>query len=214
MVSHPDPAAPPVLPELSPKAEVILAAAPQVFLSSGYDGTSMDRVAAAAGVSKHTIYHHFADKQGLFSALIERLVLRRFYSAFGPEESAQAPPQVRLRHRADVLLSLQDSADYIDFLRLLIAESKQFPELAQLYTEAVVRRGHDCFVNYVATHPYLHFADPPAIAHIFFGALIAYILSQEVLQAKQVIPLEAAILRDTLVTMIVAYGQGEAALPQ
>jgi TetR/AcrR family transcriptional regulator of autoinduction and epiphytic fitness len=205
VVSTPPPVAP-----LPPKAEVILAAATRVFLAAGYAGTSMDRVAQAAGVSKHTIYHHFADKRGLFSALIERLVLRRFYSAFGDGDGTDMPPRDRLCRLAEVLLTLQTSPDYIDFLRLLIAESKQFPELAQLYTEEVIQRGHDCFVNYVANHPDLHFAQPSAIAQIFFGSLIAYILSQEVLQAKRVIPLDATIFRDTLVDTILAHGRAGA----
>jgi len=39
----------------------------------GYAATSMDRVAIAAGVST-TVYSHFQDKEGLFTALIQRLV--------------------------------------------------------------------------------------------------------------------------------------------
>jgi hypothetical protein len=74
----------------------------------------------------------------------------------------------------------------------------------------VIQRGHDCFVNYVANHPDLHFAQPSAIAQIFFGSLIAYILSQEVLQAKRVIPLDATTFRDTLVDTILAHGRAGA----
>ena len=47
------------------KQEQILQGAMQVFLAQGYEGTSMDRIAAAAGVSKHTIYSYFHDKQGV-----------------------------------------------------------------------------------------------------------------------------------------------------
>jgi AcrR family transcriptional regulator len=68
----------------------------------------MDRVAQAAGVSKHTIYHHFADKRGLFSALIERLVLRRFYSAFGDGDGTDMPPRDRLCAWPRCCLTLQN----------------------------------------------------------------------------------------------------------
>lgn len=45
-------------------------AAAALFLEKGYQGTSMDDVAAAAGVSKQTIYTHFANKEVLFADLV------------------------------------------------------------------------------------------------------------------------------------------------
>src|SRR5689334_24207758 len=45
-------------------------AAATLFLERGYQGTSMDDVAAAAQVSKQTIYTHFANKQQLFADLV------------------------------------------------------------------------------------------------------------------------------------------------
>ena len=56
--------------EYTPKQEMILQGAVRVFLQLGYAGTSMDRVASEAGVSKQTIYSNFQDKEGLFTALM------------------------------------------------------------------------------------------------------------------------------------------------
>src|SRR5919197_6012320 len=56
---------------LSPdKRRAILEAATTLFLRNGYRGTSMDEVAAAAAVSKQTVYKHFADKESLFSEIV------------------------------------------------------------------------------------------------------------------------------------------------
>jgi TetR/AcrR family transcriptional repressor of mexJK operon len=54
------------------KRESVLDAAVELFLSEGFDRTSMDAVAAHAGVSKTTVYAHFADKVELFRAVTER----------------------------------------------------------------------------------------------------------------------------------------------
>lgn len=53
------------------KREAILAAARSLFLEQGYNGASMDGIAAAAGVSKLTVYSHFGDKEGLFNAAVQ-----------------------------------------------------------------------------------------------------------------------------------------------
>jgi AcrR family transcriptional regulator len=50
------------------KRQTIIDAAAALFLEHGYQGTSMDDIAALAAVSKQTVYKNFADKQQLFSA--------------------------------------------------------------------------------------------------------------------------------------------------
>lgn len=49
----------------------ILGAAAACFGSEGYVGSSMDDIAAAAGVTKPTVYAHFGSKDGLFTALLQ-----------------------------------------------------------------------------------------------------------------------------------------------
>src|SRR5215217_6698753 len=52
------------------KRRAILEAATTAFLRNGYRGTSMDEIAALAGVSKQTVYKHFADKERLFAEIV------------------------------------------------------------------------------------------------------------------------------------------------
>src|SRR5579859_870394 len=55
-------------------APAILQAATTLFLRNGYVGTSMDEIAALAGVSKQTVYKHFADKERLFCDVVTSTV--------------------------------------------------------------------------------------------------------------------------------------------
>ena len=52
------------------KAEAVLAAAERAFLEHGFGAVSMDTIAREAGVSKATVYAHFANKEQLFGAVI------------------------------------------------------------------------------------------------------------------------------------------------
>jgi AcrR family transcriptional regulator len=94
------------------KQQQILQGAMEVFLRSGYVGTSMDRVAAEAGVSKQTIYSHFGDKEGLFSALMEQVTIQRFQDLFSAEER-RGDPIVVLRRIAHVYLHNIADEQYI-----------------------------------------------------------------------------------------------------
>ncbi len=58
---------------MSEKPARILEAASQLFQRYGFRRTSMDLVAAEAGVAKPTIYSHFADKETLFRAVVEKV---------------------------------------------------------------------------------------------------------------------------------------------
>jgi AcrR family transcriptional regulator len=50
--------------------------ATQLFASHGYDGTSIEAVLAEAGVSRGSLYHHFAGKDALFWAVLEGVATR------------------------------------------------------------------------------------------------------------------------------------------
>jgi len=63
-----DPAAPTTA--RSPKAEQVLEAASSIFCEQGYGSASMDAIARQAGVSKATLYAHFAGKDQLFAAIV------------------------------------------------------------------------------------------------------------------------------------------------
>jgi AcrR family transcriptional regulator len=182
------------------KREQILQGAMQVFLKQGYAKTSMDRVAAAAGVSKQTIYSHFQDKEGLFVALIERVTIRSFLSEF--QNPFEGEPQTVLRRIAEKFLAKMDDQEYIAFFRLVIAESARFPELAQLYTRTVVQFGFQNLSNYFTAHPELNIADTEATARIFLGSLVAFVLAQEVLHGKHTMPMEKERLISSLMNCV------------
>ena len=55
------------------KREAIIQAAIAEFRTNGFEVTSMDKIAATAGVSKRTVYNHFPSKDELFAAILRQL---------------------------------------------------------------------------------------------------------------------------------------------
>ncbi len=77
VASNPNPATPEPAKQAGPgrpkdlgKRAAILDVAKRLFSHNGFDGVSMDQIAAEAGVSKLTVYSHFGDKESLFSSAI------------------------------------------------------------------------------------------------------------------------------------------------
>jgi TetR/AcrR family transcriptional repressor of mexJK operon len=131
------------------KRQHILDAALTVFVANGYVGTSTDQIAAASSVSKQTIYKYFADKEGLFTALITD-VGDRIHNPF--DELAKAMQSAPDAESAITLLAEQFARSIMnervqEIRRLVIAEAGRFPDLGRLYWE----RGFERALESMAT---------------------------------------------------------------
>ena len=112
----------------------------QEFLANGYAATTMDKVTAAAGVSKTTVYSYFQDKEGLFTALIEKLAQKKYLAVVNPEDPhfLEGEPEMVLRQLASSMLDNTNcSQELLGLVRLIIAESGRFPLLAQVFIRNV-----------------------------------------------------------------------------
>jgi len=117
-------------------------AAARLFLEKGYQGTSMDDVAAAAQVSKQTIYTHFENKDTLFADLVlgNAETVDAFVATLGPALEAPGDLGPALRELARRYLHTVMRPEVLRLRRLVLGESGRFPELARTYYERVPGR--------------------------------------------------------------------------
>ncbi|MEM7611449.1 MAG: TetR/AcrR family transcriptional regulator [Pseudomonadota bacterium] len=108
-------------------------AATGCFMSVGYERTSMDAIASAAGVSKQTVYSHFANKDELFRECILRKV--RLYGLDMKSFRADEPLEQVLTTTGRRFLDLLCDPDVVSMYRLLIGETTAFPKLATSFWE-------------------------------------------------------------------------------
>jgi len=92
-----------------------------VFLHSGYGGSTIDELAAAAQVTKRTLYAYYGDKGGLFAAMVTHLAAAVSLDASSDDTLETLAARIVSRVHSDELVGLH---------RLVIGESARFPELA------------------------------------------------------------------------------------
>ena len=117
------------------KAESILAAAKRSFLAAGFGAVSMDTIAREAGVSKATVYAHFAGKEELFGAVIER-ECERYFARFSVSELDPRDVRASLMVLGRRFLELLLSPDALALHRIILAEVTRFPVLGDVFWRA------------------------------------------------------------------------------
>ena len=121
------------------KRQAILDAAKTLFLSHGYANTSMDAVAAEAGVSKLTVYSHFNDKETLFSAAVMAKCEEQLPPLFFELPAGIAVEKVLL-NIARGFHQLINSDESVNLHRLIMALGSQDPKLSLIFFEAGPQR--------------------------------------------------------------------------
>lgn len=115
------------------KRQAILTAARELFLADGYDGTSVDAVAARASASKRTVYDYFGDKRRLLLAVVEDLGDQIMDGIRSIVETTLAESEDVREALLRFALSVKDSAlgsfEYHSLLRLIETEGRNLPEL-------------------------------------------------------------------------------------
>lgn len=164
---------PPGRPKDSAKREEIVTAANALFMENGYELTSMEAVARQAGVSKLTIYSHFADKSELFRAIIQyRCDKIGMPTTFQPE--AQLPVEEALLKIAGRAVANIFRPDSIRLIRLVQAEALHRPEIVRIYYEVGPRRVKTAFTDLLREfnrQGQLSITDPICASEQFFSLL-------------------------------------------
>ncbi|HEY9667887.1 MAG TPA: TetR/AcrR family transcriptional regulator [Coleofasciculaceae cyanobacterium] len=192
------------------KTNAILDGAMQEFLANGYAATSMDKVAAAAGVSKATVYSHFQDKQGLFTALVQRLACKKEIFSLENLQSVQGDPASFLKRFAiGMLENVADDPQVLTFLRIIIGESGRFPELARAFVQNIEKPTLELLSQYFASHPELQLPDPEVAARMFVGTLVHFVILRDVLDSGDIVPMERDRLLDNLLHVIIRRNNDE-----
>ncbi|WP_202867287.1 TetR/AcrR family transcriptional regulator [Kribbella pittospori] len=128
-------------PRIRRSRAMITEAAAAEFLAKGYQGTSIDDIAATAGVAKRTVYNIYGDKEQVFRAMITAAIAtaESYSERLGTSgltdrrTRSEAPLEERLVDIARDLAQAIHGGPVIRLRRLVIGEAERFPDVAIEY---------------------------------------------------------------------------------
>jgi TetR/AcrR family transcriptional regulator, mexJK operon transcriptional repressor len=160
----------------------LLDVATRLFMERGFDGTTIDAVAEAAGVSKPTVYARYDDKRDLFVAVL-RGRIRKWLAPLSAAAEAQAtetsPKSIKTTlhelSRHMVAHTLAPEAGTLQ--RILSAQAVHFPELVKLANEegwlrAV--RGVASILRQSAARGQIKVDEPELAADVFLNLVLGH----------------------------------------
>lgn len=155
------------------KGAAILDAAKRLFTTQGFDGTSMDQIAAAAGVSKLTVYSHFGDKESLFAAGAKAFCEQQLPAALF-EPRPDVPMRERLMQIAQAFFGMISSPEAVAGHRILCSPQMTDSPLPKMFWEAGPQRVQTAFAELLrwrVSNGELEIEDIPRAASQFFTLL-------------------------------------------
>jgi TetR/AcrR family transcriptional regulator, regulator of autoinduction and epiphytic fitness len=157
--------------------EAIVDAAGRLFLERGFGAVSMDELAEAAGVARRTLYNQFASKEEIFREMLLGFAAQLVH-ALPPGIETQGDVEEVLQLVARAILKLHQRPGYLGFLRMVVADSRQFPWIAEAFA-GVMDPQTERFARYLAhltTLGILDCRNPMLAAHQFTGMLNEFFL--------------------------------------
>ena len=154
------------------KREAIIQAAIAEFRAHGFEITSMDKIAATAGVSKRTVYNHFPSKEELFAEILNQL-----WARISAEQSVtynrDQPLREQLRQMLQAKVQLMADENFLTLARVAIAATIHSPERAQNMVERMGEReeGLTVWIRAAQADGRLKAVDPEFAAHQVQGLL-------------------------------------------
>ena len=171
-ICNPSPPAP-GRPKDMEKRAAVLDAAMALFPLRGYDGVSVDAIAQLAGVSKLTVYSHFADKEALFAAAVTECCAQLLpHRLFEPEPGLPVGEALLQIARAFSDLMMDERA--VSLHRVMISQAGQDRRLSEIFFSAGARTTlleMESFLRQADAAGNLQISDPARAAEHFFCLL-------------------------------------------
>jgi len=171
----------------------ICAAALDVFAEKGFAAARLDEIAQRAGVSKGTLYLYFKDKADLFRAVVRDTVAPNIDLVRTMIEGADLPFPDVIRMFLPRFAALTSQARVGAVAKMVIGESRNFPELAKVWHDEVVSKALGLIGGLIErgqARGEVRAGDPRLLTFTLMGPMVMGLLWRETLQPAGGAPLD------------------------
>ncbi|MFZ4967545.1 TetR/AcrR family transcriptional regulator [Pseudomonas sp. Mn2068] len=190
------------------KREAIIQAAIEAFRADGFEVTSMDRIAAIAGVSKRTVYNHFPSKEELFAEILHHLwasSASQLDMSYHPERSLRD----QLRDLLTLKMRLLNDGNFLDLARVAIAATIHAPERAQDMVSRLAEReeGFKQWIRDAQADGTFKAVDPEFAAQQLHGLLKAFAFWPQITLGQPPLdpPMQTRVIESALDLFLAGY---------
>ncbi|HLI51496.1 MAG TPA: TetR/AcrR family transcriptional regulator [Thermomicrobiaceae bacterium] len=168
-------------PRAGAKRRQIRDAARQVLVEEGFEAASMDDIAAAASVSKRTLYKYYPGKEALLTGLIYDLSLGRDadVQAGAGKLTFESPAELEafLFRVACSIVDNHFQPEYLALVRSVIAAAPRYPDLTQRFSDIIIEPGYrflTAIFERARTSGVISTSNTDAVVRLFMGSLLFY----------------------------------------
>jgi AcrR family transcriptional regulator len=129
------------------RPQELLDAALALFVEKGFAATRSDEVAVRAGVSKGTLYLYYPSKEELLKAVIQQNLAQLIAEGSGMADEHDGPTADLLAALLHTWWDRVGNTPAGGIHKIMMAEVRNFPEIAQFYREEVIQPAHDLLVR-------------------------------------------------------------------
>lgn len=160
----------------------IVQAAFDIFAEKGFAAAKLDEIAARAGISKGALYLYFETKEDLFRAVVREAVAPNIGLVEAALSQTDIPFPDLLRMLFTRLADMVETSRLGAVAKLVIGESRNFPELARVWHDEVVSRALGALIRALEKAQMrgeVHFGDPRVQAFSIMGPVLMGVIWQE-----------------------------------
>jgi len=197
--------------------DAILGAARVLFLEAGYDGEKRDQVAAAAGVSRQTVYNRFGGKEAILRAMLRRhwggMLAWADWVRASIGDVTFDDPAAKLVQIAGAIYRFAEEGDQIAFTRLVIAESRARPWIGEEFYRFGKAPTLEALAGVLAAMTRQGILDcphPDIAARQFLGLIQEFAIWPHVMAigpAAEALPPPATATAEAVATFLCRYGE-------
>lgn len=196
----------------------ILLAAKRLFLEAGFEGVNLERVGAAAGVTRQTVYNLFGSKEAVFRAMVELhwdTIAKDSEAALSAGLDVALGPATVLCRFGEAIVRFIAETEQVAFTRLVISESHQRPWIAEEFYRIGKRPLLDGFtvcLRRLDEAGMIACAQPLIAAHQFFGMIQEMVIWPHVMAigpAASELPPADRVIEEAVLTFLSRYRRVE-----